>query len=106
MKLLAVIFSAFLIILADTLIKKVSFATEYILTLWISIGLLYSIQCYIAYLVFKTGEAELAVFACLFVIFYTIFGCIVGYFYFDEILSYRQIIGIVLALIGSILITS
>ena len=98
--------SAFLIIIADSLIKKVSTSgagNVYLHPLMLLSYFLYFIQIVIAFYVFKYGGG-LAVYTNLFIVFYSIFGVLMGVFVFSESLSLIQGIGIVLAMTGAVLL--
>ncbi len=105
LKLVLVICSAIIVATADMLIKKVSLPeTKENFQIWCFIGGLYGFQCYLAYLMFKRGNADLGVYACLFVVFYSILTCLFGNYFFNEIIGLRQFIGIGISLIGAVLL--
>ena len=103
---LLVFFSAVVIIVADSLIKKVSTNQTFINVLkdpWmIIVYILYITQIYFATLIFMF-KGELAIYTNLFIIFYGIFGVIIGIIYFKEAITTLQLIGICLGLAGTVL---
>ena len=107
MNALLVFLSAVLIILADTLIKKVSLQgsfTAAFLDPWMLVAyVLYFIQIVLAIIVFN-HKGELAIYADLFVVFYCLFGVLIGVLFFKESLSAFQMVGVALAIIASILL--
>ncbi|MGH7141498.1 MAG: hypothetical protein ACREGH_02610 [Minisyncoccia bacterium] len=106
---LALFATALLITVADTLIKKISTGvtlSQAILNPWmLIICTLYFIQIVIAAYVF-ISHGELAVYANLFIVFYSILMVLSGVMLFRETLTMRQVVGIVLALGGAILLNS
>jgi len=105
-QLILIFFTAVLIMAADSLIKKASFDnnfwTAFKNPLMFLVFLLYCIQ--IVLLVFIFHKGNLAIYANLFVVFYSILMVLSGVLFFKEALSVSQYIGIVLALIAAILI--
>ena len=101
-----VFFSAVTIIVADSLIKKISTGQTLISVMkdpWMLAVLgLYFIQIIFAIFIFIL-KGELAIYTNLFIIFYGIFGVIIGIFFFKETLSTTQILGIILGLSGAFL---
>ena len=101
--------SALLIALADALIKKVSIQGSFFTTathpMMIVILLLYIVQIWIAAYVF-VKQGELAVYANIFIVFYSILMVMFGVFMFKEQLTSVQIAGIVMALGGAVLLNS
>jgi hypothetical protein len=99
--------SALLIIVADTIIKKVSLLGSIAHTLnqplMYVAYVLYLIQIGIAVYIFKNG-GELAIYTNLYIIFYSILGILSGVLIFSEHLSLVQGIGIIFALTGAILL--
>lgn len=108
LRLSLVFLSATTIIIADSIIKKISIDQtffEVIKNPWtILIYALYLIQIFFAILIF-VYKGELAIYTNLFIIFYGIFGIIIGVFFFKETLSVVQLIGISLGLFGAILMS-
>ena len=105
----AMFVSALLIAMADSLIKKISLGSTLSAVAtnpWmILICVLYFVQIMIAAYVF-INRGELAVYANLFIIFYSILMVLSGVLLFRESLSLLQIAGIVLALLGAVLLNS
>jgi EamA domain-containing membrane protein RarD len=105
-KLFLLFFSAVTIIVADALIKKISTGHTFfdiIKDPWmILICGLYLAQIFAAIFIF-IFKGELAIYTNLFIIFYGIFGVIVGILFFKETLSPIQMIGIGFGLLGAIL---
>jgi drug/metabolite transporter (DMT)-like permease len=64
--------------------------------------ILYVIQIYLASYIFIL-KGELAIYTNLFIVFYGIFGIIVGVLYFKESITTIQTIGICFGLCGTIL---
>lgn len=99
--------SALTIIVADSIIKKVSVGQSFFEVLkdpWIIlVYALYFIQILFAVLIF-IFKGELAIYTNLFIIFYGIFGVVVGILYFKESLTPIQAVGIFLGLLGAVLI--
>jgi len=102
-KLLLVLCSAIIVTIADTLIKRVSTNDKYALLIWCLVALFYILQSYVAYLLFKRG-ADLGLYSCIFVVFYAIFCCLNGHFLYNETISARQYVGIIVSLIGAALL--
>ncbi len=102
-----IVASALLIIIADTFIKKVSLSgvsSHVLVSPFMLIAYaLYFIQILIAVYIFAYG-GELAIYANLYIIFYSILGVLFGVLIFNESLSLVQGIGIIFALMGAILI--
>lgn len=96
-------------IIADAIAKKISKDQSMWMVLknpWmIAVYVLYFFQILSAIYIFM-HKGEFAVYTNLFVVFYSIFGVILGILYFQETLSLAQWIGIVFALAGVILINS
>jgi drug/metabolite transporter (DMT)-like permease len=91
---------------ADSIIKKVSAGQTFVSVLrdpWmLAVYGLYLVQIFFAIFIF-IFKGELAIYTNLFIVFYGIFGIVVGILYFKETLSTVQILGIVLGLSGAIL---
>ena len=107
---IAVMFlSAFLIAIADALIKKTSISGSFysaIFNPWmVLILVLYFIQILLALYVFM-NKGELAVYGNIFIVFYSILMVLFGVFFFGEQLSTLQILGIVLGLTGALLLNN
>jgi EamA domain-containing membrane protein RarD len=106
LRLLLIILSATTIIIADSLIKKISAGQSFfniIKNPWmILVYALYLIGIFIAIFIF-ISKGELAIYANLFIIFYGIFGVVIGMIFFKETISTIQIAGIGFGLIGAIL---
>jgi len=104
-----VVTTAVLIAVADSLIKKSGMAGDFwgvLLSPWmIGVFILYFLQILITLYIFL-NRGELAVYANLFVAFYSIFTILIGVFVFKENLSLVQGFGIFIALIGVFLINS
>jgi len=107
LNLLFVFLSAALIILADALIKRASvqgnFASAFFDPWMIAVYVLYFVQILLAVLVF-INKGELAIYANLYVVFYCLFGLIVGVLLFKENLSGFQMAGVVLAIVAAVLL--
>jgi EamA domain-containing membrane protein RarD len=101
-----VFFSAITIIIADSLIKKISTGQNFWTVLkdpWmIAVYALYLVQIFFAIFIF-IFKGGLAIYTNLFIIFYGIAGIIIGVIFFKEALSVVQIVGIILGLAGAIL---
>jgi drug/metabolite transporter (DMT)-like permease len=105
---LAVMFaSALLITAADALIKKTSMTGNFhgaLLNPWILVICgLYFIQILLAIYIF-INQGELAVYGNLYIAFYSILMVLAGIIIFRENLTALQILGIILALLGAVLI--
>ncbi|MEI7750312.1 MAG: hypothetical protein WCJ25_04920 [Candidatus Moraniibacteriota bacterium] len=105
-RLFLVLFAAVTIIIADSLLKKISDRrnfTDAIRDPWmIAVCALYLIQ--IVFVIFiYIFKGEMAIYTNLFIVFYGIFGIVSGIFLFGETLSLVQIVGIGLGLFGAIL---
>ncbi len=102
-----ILFSAVTIIIADSLIKKISAGqtfSQVISNPWIIVICgLYLLQIFLIILVFIFA-GELALYVNLFIIFYGILGIIIGISFFKETITTTQFIGITLGLIGAVLI--
>ena len=95
------------IILADALIKKVSQQSflNILRDPWmIAVYGLYIIQIGFAIFIFML-KGELSIYTNLFIVFYGVFGVLIGITYFKETLSIIQIMGICFGLFGAILMT-
>ena len=107
MNLIWVFLSALFVILADAFIKKVSlqgsFTTAFLDPWMLLAYALYFLQIILAIIVF-THKGELAIYANLYVVFYSLLGVIVGVLVFKESLSALQIVGGILAIIAAILL--
>jgi len=105
----AVFASALLIAVADALIKKTGNSTTFLsatLSPWmLLICILYFIQILLALYIF-INKGELALYANIFIVFYSILMVLLGIFAFKEHLTFVQGIGIVLALTGALLLNS
>ena len=103
-----VFLSAITIIIADSLIKRISTGQNFFGVIkdpWmILVYALYLIQIFFAIFIF-IFKGELAIYTNLFIIFYGIFGIIIGILFFKETLSVIQIVGIGFGLIGAILMS-
>ena len=106
-EIILMVISALLIVIADTLIKKVSTlgALPHLLLspLMLVAYALYFIQIVIAAYIFIHG-GELAIYTNLYIIFYSIMGVLSGVLIFSEHLSLIQGIGIIFALTGAVLL--
>ena len=105
---LVVIFiSALLIAGADSLIKKTSLQGSFSLAAFspwmLVICTLYFLQILLVIYIF-INRGELAIYANLFIIFYSVLTVLAGVFIFREKLSLVQGVGILLALSGAVLI--
>ncbi len=102
----AVFASAVLITIADALIKKVALGSGVLAALsdpWmLLICTLYLAQIVLAIYIFEKGE--LAVYANLFIVFYSVLMVLFGMFFFREQLTALQAVGVVFALIGAVLL--
>jgi drug/metabolite transporter (DMT)-like permease len=105
----AMFVSALLIAGADALIKKVSTQGNFYTALmdpWMIVILsAYIIQILIVIYVF-INQGELAIYANIFIVFYSILMVLAGVFLFKEELTLLQYVGIVLALSGAVLLNS
>jgi drug/metabolite transporter (DMT)-like permease len=101
-----VFFSAVTIIIADSLVKKISAGQTFLHIIkdpWtIAIYALYFVQIIFAMFIFIL-KGELAIYTNLFIIFYGIFGIIIGIMFFSETITLVQTIGIAFGLVGAIL---
>ncbi len=99
--------SALLIVIADSLIKKLSgegsLAHIVFHPLMLLAYLLYFVQIIIAVYIFMHG-GELAIYTNLYIIFYAILGVLSGVLIFSEHLSLVQGVGIIFALTGAVLL--
>ncbi|MFA5954344.1 MAG: hypothetical protein WC817_02290 [Patescibacteria group bacterium] len=100
--------SALTVIIADSILKRVSSGTI-LLTLrdplMMLVYLLYFIQLVLGIYIF-IYKGELAIYANYYIIFYSILSVIFGIIFFKEHLSFIQIAGIIMALLGAVLIHS
>ena len=107
MNLVWVFLSATFIILADSIIKKVSLQgsfTAAFLDPWMLVAyVLYFVQILFAIAIF-TNKGELAIYTNLFIVFYSLFGVLIGVFFFKETLSYFQLAGVLFAIMAAILL--
>ena len=105
--LIVICISALLIAGADALIKKTSISGSFSATVFnpwmLAICALYFLQILLVIYIF-INKGELAVYANLFIIFYSVLMVLAGVLIFRERLSLLQGVGIVLALAGAILI--
>jgi hypothetical protein len=105
MNLLFVFLSAAFIILADALIKQVSVQGNFwvaFINPWMIVAYaFYFLQILLAILVF-VNKGELAIYTILFIVFYSLFGVMIGVLYFKESLSLFQTVGIGLAILAAI----
>ena len=105
--LLWVFLSATFIILADSLIKEVSIQGSFVsafLNPWmLAAYILYFIQILFAIAIF-TNRGELAIYTNLFIVFYSLFGVLIGVLFFKESLSSFQITGVLFAIIAAVLL--
>lgn len=101
-----ILLSSATIIIADSLIKKISTGHSLFNVIkdpWmILVYTLYLIGIFIAVLVF-ISKGELAIYTNLFIIFYGVFGVIIGITFFKETISTMQIAGIGFGLLGAVL---
>ncbi|NTW14648.1 MAG: hypothetical protein HGA31_06535 [Candidatus Moranbacteria bacterium] len=101
--------SALTIIIADSMIKKISMGQTFSDVLkdprMIPVYVLYLLQIFLAVPIFL-HEGELAIYANLFIVFYGIFSVVFGVYFFRENLSIMQMLGIGLGLIGAVLMGS
>ena len=101
--------TALLIAVADSLIKQSATSGDFwgvVLSPWmLGAFALYGIQILLTLYIFL-NKGELAIYANLFVAFYSIFTVVIGVFVFKEHLSLVQGIGILVALLGVFLIHS
>lgn len=107
MNLIWVFLSATFIILADALIKKISIQGSFgiaFLDPWMLVAyVLYFIQILFAIAIF-TNKGELAIYTNLFIVFYSLFGVLIGVLFFKESLSYFQMAGVFFAVIAALLL--
>ena len=107
MNLVWVFLSATFIILADAIIKKVSiqggFTAAFFDPWMLAAYVLYFFQILFAIAIF-TNKGELAIYTNLFIVFYSLFGVLVGIFFFKESVSYIQMIGVGFAIVAAILL--
>ena len=105
--LLWVFLSAIFIILADSLIKKISIQGSFAVAFldpWMLVAyILYFVQILFAIAIF-TNKGELAIYTNLFIVFYSLFGVLIGVLFFKESLSYFQMAGIFFAVIAAALL--
>ena len=103
----AIFASALLIAIADSLVKKMSVTGGFIAAAtnpWmIAVCILYFIQILLAVYVF-INHGEFAVYADVYIIFYSILTVMAGIFIFKEHLTLLQSLGVIFTLIGAILI--
>jgi drug/metabolite transporter (DMT)-like permease len=102
-----VLVSTVIVGVADMLIKKVASVHSFAMAIrnpWVIVAfLLYLIQvAMIVYIFVRKGD--LVIYGNIFIIFYAITTALLGLLVFKERLSITQIIGIVLAVVGAILI--
>lgn len=99
--------SAFLITVADVLIKKVSTSAHFfdvVFNPWmITICVLYFLQILLAVYIF-IHHGDLAVYGNLYIVFYSIMMVVGGAVLFQEHITLLQILGVCCALIGGLLI--
>ncbi|MCR4325325.1 MAG: hypothetical protein NUV59_00780 [Patescibacteria group bacterium] len=104
---IAMFASALLIAIADGLIKKASASGSLlsaVLNPWmLLILLLYFVQILLAVYVF-IHKGDIAIYANIFIVFYSVLMVAIGLIAFGERLSAVQSLGIVLALVGAVLI--
>ncbi|HEV8666972.1 MAG TPA: hypothetical protein VN665_03985 [Candidatus Paceibacterota bacterium] len=107
MNLILVFLSATFIIVADALIKKVSIQGNFsaaFLDPWMLLAYgLYFIQILFAIAIF-INKGELAVYTNLFIVFYSLFGVLIGVLFFKETLSHFQLTGVFFAIVAAILL--
>lgn len=105
----AVFASAILIAVADALIKKTAVSGDFLSAVFnpwmLVICALYFIQILLAVYIF-VQKGELAIYGNIFIVFYSISMVVLGVVVFQEHLSALQIVGIVLALTGAVLLNS
>jgi drug/metabolite transporter (DMT)-like permease len=105
MNLVLVFLSAALIILADSLIKKAALGGSFtgaFLSPWMIVAYVaYFLQILLAILIF-VNKGELAVYTNLFIVFYSLFGVLVGVLFFKETLSVFQLIGVLFAIAAAV----
>ena len=101
-----VFFSAVTIIIADSLVKKISDGQNFLSVIrnpWMLLVYgLYLVQIIFAIFIFIL-KGELAIYTNLFIIFYGVFGVIIGVLFFQEGLTTVQMLGIALGLAGAVL---
>lgn len=104
---LSVISSAILVIAADSLIKAASCEGTWRQVMYspkmLLCYLFYLLQILLAVVIFRS-DGQLAIYANLFVVFYSILGVICGMLLFQERLTFTQFVGVALGLIASYLI--
>lgn len=104
---LVVFFSAILIAIADSVIKTTAQSGNFLASAtspWmIAICVLYFVQILMAVFVF-VHKGDLAIYANVFIVFYSILMVAIGMWYFGERVTSTQVVGIVLALVGAVLI--
>jgi drug/metabolite transporter (DMT)-like permease len=102
-----ILISTLMIGAADAIIKKVGAANSFGVALkdpWLILAsLLYLLQIGIIVYIF-VHKGDLVVYGNIFIIFYSITTVLLGLLVFKEHISLTQIIGIVFALIGAVLI--
>ena len=100
---------AFLVAVADALLKKMTVSGSFLLAVlnpWmILVCILYFVQILFAVYVFM-NKGELAIFGNIFIVFYSVLTIVMGIVLFGEHLSVWQGVGIALALVGAVLINS
>ena len=100
-----VFLSALTVIIGDSIVKKISIGDFWSVLRdpWmLLVYLLYFLQIAFAVYIF-IYKGELAVYANMYIVFYSILGIIFGVMFFKEGLSSIQFSGIILALIGAAL---
>ncbi|HEV3244726.1 MAG TPA: hypothetical protein VG102_00015 [Candidatus Paceibacterota bacterium] len=104
-----VFLSAILIAIADAIIKELSLPGKFyaaVFSPWmIAICVLYFIQILMALYVF-VHKGDLAIYANVFIVFYSLCMVLLGMLYFGEQLTFVEGLGICLALAGVILLNS
>lgn len=99
--------SALLIAIADSYIKRISIQGNFWAALsnpWIiGICILYFIQILLAIYVFVT-HGDFAVYADMYIVFYSILTVLASLFVFGEHISFLQSLGILLTLCGAVLV--
>jgi len=105
-RIILICFSAVAIIVADSFLKKISTGQSFLNIIkdpWmILVLLLYLIQIFFVIFLF-IFKIDLAIYSNLFIIFYGIFGVVIGLICFKESLSPIQMCGIGLGLIGAVM---
>jgi multidrug transporter EmrE-like cation transporter len=103
LQLFSIILSGFAVGVADSLVKKASFANGFLAafkTPWmLGAGVLYVIQIFFFIYVFSNGW-KLGIVSNINVVFFSLTTIAIGYFFFHESLSAIQLIGIAVAIIG------